>query len=76
MGRREDNKLQKRERLESAGLAHFEEFGYDRASIEQISAAADVARGTFYLYFPDKHALFATLCDRWFVPVQALLQRT
>ena len=76
LGRREDNKLQKRERLEAAGLAHFEELGYDRASIEQISAAADVARGTFYLYFSDKHALFSALCDRWYVPVRTLLQRT
>jgi len=76
LGRREDNKQQKRERLEKAGLAHFEELGYDRASIEQISAAADVARGTFYLYFPDKHAIFSAMCDRWFVPVEALLRGT
>lgn len=76
MGRREENKVQKRDRLEAAGLAHFEELGYDRASIEQISAAADVARGTFYLYFSDKHALFSTLCDRWFGPVRALLAHT
>jgi AcrR family transcriptional regulator len=76
LGRREEKKQEKRERLESAGLAHFEELGYDRASIEQISAAADVARGTFYLYFADKRALFAALCDRWYVPVRALLEAT
>ncbi len=76
MGRREENKQEKRDRLETAGLAHFEELGYDRASIEQISAAAVVARGTFYLYFADKRALFAALCDRWFIPVKALLEHT
>jgi AcrR family transcriptional regulator len=76
LGRREEKKQEKRERLEAAGLAHFEELGYDRASIEQIAAAADVARGTFYLYFSDKHALFSALCDRWYVPVEAVLQQT
>lgn len=66
MGRREEKKLEKRERLEAEGLRLFTEQGYDRASIEQVAAAADVARGTFYLYFPDKLTLFETLTDRWF----------
>ncbi len=73
MGRREEKKLEKRERLEAEGLRLFTEQGYDRASIEQVAAAADVARGTFYLYFPDKLALFEALTDRWFEGVLAKL---
>lgn len=69
MGRREEKKRRKRERIESEGLALFLEHGYDRASIEQITQACDIARGTFYLYYSDKLDLFETLVDRWFDPV-------
>lgn len=73
MGRREENKQKKRDRLLSEGLRLFREQGYDRASIEQVVAAADVARGTFYLYFPDKLALFEALIDRWMGPLLGIL---
>jgi AcrR family transcriptional regulator len=73
VGRREDNKQRKRERLEAEGLRLFLELGYDRASIEQVATGSDVARGTFYLYFPDKLGLFEALVDRWFAPLLALL---
>jgi AcrR family transcriptional regulator len=69
MGRREENKAQKRERLLSEGLRLFLDQGYDRASIEQVAAAADVARGTFYLYFPNKLALYDALVERWATPL-------
>lgn len=65
LGRRDENKRRKREALERAGLEAFVARGYEGASIEQIAQAAGVARGTFYLYFPDKLSLFETLMDRW-----------
>lgn len=74
MGRREENKQKKREKLEAEGLRLFLERGYDGASIEQIAAASGVARGTFYLYFDDKLTLFETLVDRWFRVVLELLR--
>lgn len=76
MGRREEKKQEKRARLEASALDLFDQLGYDRASIELIAAASDVARGTYYLYFPDKLALFAALSDRWFVPMRGLLVDT
>lgn len=75
MGRREENKQRKRERLLAEGLRLFQDAGYDRASIEQIAAASGVARGTFYLYFPDKASLFAALMERWYDPVIAILDQ-
>lgn len=65
MGRREDNKRRKREALLAAGLSVFSAEGYDRASIEQIAKVAGVARGTYYLYFEDKTALFQALIRPW-----------
>ena len=75
MGRRERNKEDKQRRLEAAGLAAFLEEGFTGASVERIAEAADVARGTFYLYFRDKDALFSALLDRLFVPLLASVAR-
>jgi AcrR family transcriptional regulator len=35
--------------------------GYHQAGIAEITRRAGVGLGTFYLYFPDKHAIFADL---------------
>jgi AcrR family transcriptional regulator len=69
VGRREANKAKKRAALLEAGLALFQTQGFDRTSIEQLAAEAGVARGTFYLYFDDKEALFEAVVDRFFEPL-------
>lgn len=74
MGRREDNKADKHERLLAAALRAFREEGFAVASVERIAADAGVARGTFYLYFRDKEAIFAALVARVFEPVDAHLR--
>lgn len=74
-GRRERNKEDKQRRLEAAGLAAFVQEGFTGASVERIAESADVARGTFYLYFRDKDALFTTLIDRLFVPLRGAVAR-
>lgn len=76
MGRREANKADKRERLLAAGLRAFRADGYATGSVERIVADAGVARGTFYLYFRDKEALFAALVARIFDPLDAHLVAT
>lgn len=48
--------------LESA-LQVFSERGYHGASVSDLVAAAGVARGTFYLYFDGKDAVFRELLD-------------
>jgi AcrR family transcriptional regulator len=74
MGRRDENKANKLRRLEEAGVQAFLAEGYAGASIEQIAADADVARGTFYLYFRDKEALFEALIDRLMDPLLAVVK--
>jgi AcrR family transcriptional regulator len=44
----------------------FAKHGYHAAKIDDIVAAAGVARGTFYLYFDDKRAIFEEIVDRTF----------
>ncbi len=75
IGRREENKRLKEEALLACGLRCFADVGYESASIEQIAANAGVARGTFYLYFPDKLSLFDALVGRFYEPLVAVLDR-
>lgn len=44
--------------LIEAGLAEFAEKGYAATRMEDIAARADVVKGTIYLYFESKEALF------------------
>lgn len=68
--RRELNKEEKRLALEGAALALFLDQGYHRTTIGQVVERAGVARGTFYLYFADKGALFRRLLDCFLVPAR------
>lgn len=44
----------------------FAKHGYHAAKIDDIVAAAGVARGTFYLYFEDKRTIFGEIVDSVF----------
>ena len=44
----------------------FAKHGYHSAKIDDIVAAAGVARGTFYLHFEDKRAIFEEIVDNTF----------
>ena len=61
--------------MEASALELFLAQGFEGASIEQIAAKSDVARGTFYLYYPDKAAIFDALHERWSRPLLALLEQ-
>lgn len=50
-----------RQRVLDAAEAVFGERGYHQAGIVDITQKADVALGTFYLYFADKRAAFQDL---------------
>jgi AcrR family transcriptional regulator len=53
----------KRTALMQAAIRVFAEKGYHAATIRDIVAAAGVAVGTFYFYFPDKETLFVYLYE-------------
>ena len=52
------NKEKTRERILEAAIQVFEERGFGAASVDQIAQRAGVAKGTVYLHFPSKEALF------------------
>jgi AcrR family transcriptional regulator len=59
--------------LLDAAEAVFGDLGYERASITAITQSADVAQGTFYKYFPSKHAIFVELVTDFAVRVRHAL---
>jgi AcrR family transcriptional regulator len=59
-GRRERRSAEIRERLFNASLNLFAQKGFAETTVEDITEAADVGKGTFFNYFPSKdHILLA-----------------
>ncbi len=56
---------ERRDELMSAALRLFLKHGVGPTTIEQITSGADVAKGTFYLYFSSKDELLAALGQRF-----------
>lgn len=64
-----------RQRLVEAAEAEFAELGYERASISGIVGRAEVAQGTFYVYFEDKKTIFVELVDSLGARLRAVLSQ-
>ncbi|MBZ4419313.1 TetR/AcrR family transcriptional regulator [Myxococcus sp. RHSTA-1-4] len=62
-GRREAQRRERLKELEDAALRLFLERGLDTVTIDDITQAAGVAKGTFYRYFDDKAALVDALLE-------------
>ena len=60
-GRRERRKSETRERIFLAALRLFGERGFFRTTVEDITEAADVGKGTFFSYFPSKEHVFGMM---------------
>jgi AcrR family transcriptional regulator len=60
------DKAERRLDLLRAARTVFATKGYHDAKVDDIVAAAKVAKGTFYLYFPDKRSILAELVDGLF----------
>lgn len=54
MGKLDEKKRQKRESLMGAAFSLFTSKGINDTSISEIAQKANMAKGTFYLYFKDK----------------------
>lgn len=57
-------KEERREQILAAAVRAFVRGGFHGTHVDQIIEEAGVARGTFYLYFESKHAVFAALVER------------
>ncbi len=61
--RRERKKEETRHRIFHAAIELFRERGFEATTVDQITERADVAKGTFFNYFPKKDAVLAYLSE-------------
>jgi AcrR family transcriptional regulator len=79
----EDGRVSRAQRLRAERRAQvldgarrlFAERGYHATSVHDIIREADIARGTFYLYFESKRAIFAELLDEFFATLAGAVKR-
>jgi len=61
LSRRERKKLETRQALLQAAWALFRDKGFDDTTVQEITERADVAKGTFFNYFPSKDGLLGEM---------------
>lgn len=62
--KREQGKVERKERLYEAALELFREQGYEATTVDQITRQAGLAKGTFFNYFPTKDAVLRYMGTR------------
>ena len=68
-------KQERRRQILAAAKAVFADAGYHGASIHAIIERAQIARGTFYLYFESKAAVFDSILDHAMSDLRARIKR-
>jgi len=74
-GRRERHRTEIRERLFRSALRLFAERGYLETTVEDITEAADVGKGTFFNYFRTKEHVLATFGAERLASIERALER-
>jgi AcrR family transcriptional regulator len=69
--RRERKKEETKDRIFKAAFALFKRQGVEATTIDEICDKADVAKGTFFNYFPHKEAVLGYLAEQWFAQAEA-----
>ncbi len=63
VGRRERHRMETQERIVRHALRLFSERGVSATTIEDITNAADIGKGTFFNYFNSKEHILAHICQ-------------
>lgn len=74
-GRRERRRAETRERIFRAALQLFAQRGFLETTVEDITEAADVGKGTFFNYFPTKEHVLATFGSERLAALERALDR-
>jgi AcrR family transcriptional regulator len=61
----EETRASRRDQITAAALACFARKGYHATTMADVAAQAGVSKGTPYLYFGSKEALFIALHEQW-----------
>lgn len=71
MSTAEQRREQRRVEILQAAKEVFAERGFHAASINEVIKRAGIARGTFYLYFTSKDAVFESILDQAILELEA-----
>lgn len=71
---RADKSAQRRDAILAAALQEFSACGFAAARLDDVARRAGVAKGTIYLHFKDKEALFQELVTTMLVPFIANIE--
>lgn len=71
LSRRERKKEETKERILKVALKLFKLNGLEGTTIDEIAEKADVAKGTFFNYFPRKEAVLGYLPEMWIEQAEA-----
>lgn len=74
LGRRQRRSAQIRERLFRASLDLFAQRGFADTTVEDITNAADVGKGTFFNYFPSKDHLLLAFAEMQLAKLQSIVE--
>jgi AcrR family transcriptional regulator len=74
-GRRERHRTEIRERLFRSALRLFAERGFLETTVEDITEAADVGKGTFFNYFRTKEHVLATFGAERLAAIERAIER-
>lgn len=74
--RRERKKSETRRRITDVAIRLFRERGFESTTIDDITEAADVGRGTFFNYFPRKEAVLGYHLDCCIIPSEEVVRST
>lgn len=72
--RRQRRASQIRERLFRAALDLFAQHGFADTTVENITNAADVGKGTFFNYFPSKDHILLAFADMQLAKLQSIIE--
>src|ERR1700686_5835257 len=72
--RRQRRSSQTRERLFRAALDLFAKHGFADTTVEDITNAADVGKGTFFNYFPSKDHILLAFAEMQLVKLQSIIE--
>jgi AcrR family transcriptional regulator len=73
-GRRQRRSAEIRERLFNASLTLFAQKGFVETTVEDITEAADVGKGTFFNYFPSKDHILLAFGEMQLLKLEAAIE--
>ncbi|MGD8862562.1 MAG: TetR/AcrR family transcriptional regulator [Myxococcales bacterium] len=72
--RAEAQRERRREAIVTTAASLFARAGFHSTSVADVIEAAEISRGTFYLYFDSKEGLFLELMDRFIERIMAVVE--